>query len=93
MRTIFSGIILLKAKGYDLYYWTSDSPMAEVDFLIQNQGKVIPIEVKAGENIHARSMKHFKSMYHPETVYHISERNFGEDGGVKSIPLYGVFCL
>ncbi len=83
----------LRAKGYDLYYWTSDSPAAEVDFLIQKQGRVIPIEVKAGENVHARSMKHFKSMYQPETVYHVSERNFGEEGGVSSIPLYGMFCL
>ena len=54
----------LKGNGYDLYYWTSDSPQAEVDFVIQKHGKVIPVEVKYGENVHARSIKHYIRMYH-----------------------------
>lgn len=83
----------LATKGYQLYYWTSDSPVAEVDFLIQKQGKVVPIEVKSGENFHARSIRHYKKLYQPEIVYHISEKNFGEEDGVRSIPLYAVFCI
>lgn len=83
----------LAANGYALYYWTSDSPAAEVDFVIQKQGEVIPIEVKSGENIHAKSVRHYKKMFEPKTVYHISARNFGEENGVQSIPLYAVFCV
>ena len=83
----------LKTKGYDLYYWTSDSPIAEVDFVIQKEGKVYPIEVKSGENVHARSLKHYQNMYEPEKVFRFSERNFGTDGNVYSIPLYAVFCI
>ena len=84
----------LKGNGYDLYYWTSDSPQAEVDFVIQKEGKVIPVEVKYGENVHARSIKHYIRMYHPETVIRLTARNFGEDeDGMKSIPLYAAFCL
>lgn len=83
----------LKTKGYDLYYWTSDSPVAEVDFVIQKEGKVYPIEVKSGENVHARSLKHYQNMYEPEKVFRFSERNFGTDGNVYSIPLYAVFCI
>ena len=84
----------LKGNGYDLYYWTSDSPQAEVDFVIQKHGKVIPVEVKYGENVHARSIKHYIRMYHPETAIRLTARNFGEDeDGMKSIPLYAAFCL
>ena len=83
----------LKAKGYDLFYWTSESPIAEVDFVLQKEGRVIPIEVKSGENVHARSLKHYQSMYAPEKVIRFSERNFGADGNLYSIPLYAAFCI
>lgn len=83
----------LKTRGYDLYYWTSDSPVAEVDFVIQKEGKVYPVEVKFGENVHARSLKHYQKMYEPEKVFRFSERNFGTDGNVYAIPLYAAFCI
>ena len=83
----------LKASGYDLYYWTSDAPVAEVDFVIQKEGQIIPIEVKSGENVNARSLKHFQDMYQPKKVIRLSEKNFGTDGNVYAIPLYAVFCI
>lgn len=83
----------LKAKGYDLYYWTSDSPAAEVDFLIQKQGRAIPIEVKSGENVRAKSLRHFAKMYEPERIIRLSERNFGTDGETYALPLYAAFCI
>lgn len=84
----------LKAAGYQLYYWESDSPQAEVDFVIQKSGKGIPVEVKSDQNVHARSMKHFVNRYHPEHAIRLSARNFGmDDNGVMSVPLYAAFCI
>lgn len=84
----------LRANGYDLFYWTSDSPAAEVDFLIQKEGIAIPIEVKYDTNVHARSLRHYQNMYHPQKQIHISARNFGEnENGVMSVPLYAAFCI
>lgn len=83
----------LKAGGYDLYYWTSDSPKAELDYLIQKEGKVIPIEVKSGENVRAKSLQHFMKMYEPEKAIRLSEKNFGRDGSVYAVPLYAAFCI
>lgn len=83
---------VLTASGYELCYWTDDLP-AEVDFVIQKEGKVIPIEVKAGENIHARSIKHYCKLYEPEYCIRLSARNFGEENGVWSVPLYAAFCI
>lgn len=83
----------LKTSGYELYYWTSDSPAAEVDFLIQKEGKVLPIEVKSGEKVSAKSLKHFQNRYQPNVVIRLSEKNFGTDGNVYAIPLYAAFCI
>lgn len=83
----------LKVNHNDLFYWASDSPEAEVDFLMQIEGKIVPIEVKYDVNVHARSLKHFVSMYHPDTVIKLSARNFGTDGNLLSIPLYAAFCI
>lgn len=83
----------LRANGYELYYWTSDSPSAEVDFVIQKEGKVIPIEVKSGTSVHARSLKHYLNMYQPDYAIRLSARNFGGEDGVKAVPLYAAFCI
>jgi len=83
----------LLANGYELFYWTSDSPTAEVDFVIQKKGQVIPIEVKFDTNVHAKSLNHYRNMYHPEVALRITGRNFGQGEGVISIPLYAAFCI
>ena len=83
----------LRAKGYELYYWTSDSPAAEVDFVIQKTGKVIPVEVKSGEHVRAKSLQHFEKLYTPKKVIRLSEKNFGTDGNICAVPLYAAFCI
>ncbi len=83
----------LKTNGYELYYWTSDSPVAEVDFVIQRAGKVLPIEVKSGENVKAKSLKHFVKMYEPQQIIRLSEKNFDVDGNLCAVPLYAAFCI
>ncbi len=84
----------LRCNGHRLFYWTSDSPEAEVDFLLQKDGGVIPLEVKYDTNVHAKSLKHFIRMNHPKNAIRISAKNFGiDEQGLLSIPLYAAFCL
>ncbi|MEZ3447039.1 MAG: DUF4143 domain-containing protein [Lachnospiraceae bacterium] len=83
----------LRAKGYELYYWTNDSPAAELDFVIQKQGKIIPIEVKSGENVRSKSLQHFTKMYAPDEIVRLSEKNYGTDGQIRAVPLYAAFCI
>ena len=82
----------LLAKGYKLYYWESNS-QAEVDFVIQDYDKVIPIEVKADIHVRLRSLSVYVEKYKPEYSIRISAKNFGMDNGIKSVPLYAVFCI
>ena len=78
--------------GYPCYYWVSNRG-AEVDFVIQREGKVIPIEVKSAENTKAKSLDVYISAYHPEYAVKMSTKNFGFENGKKSVPLYAAFCL
>jgi predicted AAA+ superfamily ATPase len=82
----------LAASGHPLYYWQSGNS-AEVDFLLQREGHVIPVEVKAGLHTKSRSLSVFCGKYKPEYAIRISAKNFGFENSVKSVPLYAVFCI
>ena len=81
----------LKASGYPLFYWESDNT-AEVDFLIQKSGAVIPVECKANLHAKSKSLEVYKSRYKPEYSIRLSAKNFGYGNGIKAIPLYAT-CL
>lgn len=80
------------AKGYSLYYWESSST-AELDFVLQKGADIIGVEVKKGEHIRSRSLSVFVSTYKPAYSIRLSLKNFGEVDGLKSVPLYAVFCV
>lgn len=82
----------LVAQGYRLNYWESGGK-AELDFVIRQNDSVVPVEVKSAENVRARSLKVFIEKYSPSYSIRISSKNFGFENGIKSVPLYAVFCL
>lgn len=82
----------LKMNGYELLYWESDGT-AEVDFIIVKDDHVIPVECKSGEHKKAKSLAVYRGKYHPEYSIRISAKNFGTVGGIRSVPLYAVFCI
>ncbi len=82
----------LVAQGYKLNYWESNGK-AELDFIIRQNDSVVPIEVKSADNVRARSLKVFVDKYSPDYSIRLSTKNFGFENGIKSIPLYAIFCL
>lgn len=84
--------IQLKQNGYHNYYWQSDRG-AEVDFIIQKEGCVIPIEVKSSDNVRAKSLGIYIKQYKPQYSIKVSTKNFGFENNIKTIPLYAVFCI
>lgn len=82
----------LTAKGYDLFYWESGS-IAELDFVLQKDNQIIGVEVKKGEHVKSRSLSVFVNSYKPAYSIRLSLKNFGEKCGLKSVPLYAVFCI
>lgn len=82
----------LRVKGYELYYWESNGK-AELDFMIQKNTDIIPIEVKASTHTKSRSLDLYINTYNPSYAIRISEKNFGFENNIKSVPLYAVFCI
>jgi len=80
------------ARGYELYYWESNS-IAELDFVLQKANKIVGVEVKKGENVRSRSLNVFIGTYRPAYAIRFSLKNFGEMGNLKSVPLYAAFCV
>lgn len=84
--------VQLSINGYRTYYWES-SRGAEVDFIIQREGNLIPVEVKAADNTRAKSLNVYRKMYQPAYAIKLSAKNFGFEDGIKIVPLYAAFCL
>ena len=60
----------------------------EVDFIVQNEGRIIPIEVKAEVNLKARSFKFFCEKYQPQTALRFSMKDYKEESWMVNLPLY-----
>lgn len=84
--------VQLEISGYHTYYWESKRG-AEIDFIIQREGHLIPIEVKSADNTKAKSLKVYMETYKPAYAIKVSAKNFGFEDGKKTIPLYAVFCI
>lgn len=82
----------LRINGYETYYWESDGK-AELDFIIQKDTDIIPIEVKTSIHTKSRSLDIYMKTYNPKYGVRISEKNFGFESNIKSVPLYAVFCI
>ena len=84
--------VQLTVNGYRTYYWESDRG-AEIDFVIQRGGKLIPIEVKSADNTKAKSLKVYMETHKPSYAIKLSTKNFGFQDGKKTVPLYAAFCI
>lgn len=81
---------LLTESNIDIYYWSAENATAEIDFLIQHKGKLIPLEVKAEENLKAKSLKLFTEKFKSEKAIRTSMSDFREENWLINLPLYGI---
>ncbi len=79
---------LTSQKDLYIYYWSSQKSKAEIDFLIQTNNKIIPLEVKAAENLQAKSLKVFAKKYKPLLSIRTSMSDFRKETWMVNIPLY-----
>ncbi len=77
----------------DLYYYKNEQSTMEIDFLLQTEDGIIPVEVKSAENTQAKSLKSYINKFNPKYSIRISTKNFGFVNNIKSVPLYAVFCI
>jgi predicted AAA+ superfamily ATPase len=84
----------LKPKP-QIFYWENDRKkgLAEVDFVIQYEGEIIPIEVKASVNLKAKSLKIYMDYYQPKAAIRASLGRYGQNKNLYDIPLYAIGWL
>jgi uncharacterized protein len=79
--------------NHDIYYWVASNATAEVDLLIQLQNEIIPIEVKAEENLKSKSLKVFVEKYKPSKAIRTSMNGYREQDWLTNVPLYAIYGL
>jgi hypothetical protein len=75
---------------FQVFYWSSDTSTGELDFVIQNNDWVIPIEVKAEENLKAKSLKSFFEKFNPTMSVRTSMSDYRKESWLVNVPLYAI---
>ena len=83
----------LVCAGLKPFFWRNDKGTKEIDFIVSLKGKLIPVEVKSGEHVTAASLNEYVKLFGPDYAIRVSEKNFGFENNIKSVPLYAVFCI
>ena len=81
---------LIAEVGIEPYYYSTPNSKGEIDFLIQGKTSIIPLEVKAEENLKAKSLKAFCDKYDPKYAIRTSMSDYREQDWMKNIPLYNI---
>lgn len=74
------------------FYWSKPNAQQEIDFLIQDGSDIVPIEVKAEENVKAKSLRQFVRENPTEKAYRTSMSDFRKEEWMTNLPLYAV-CM
>jgi predicted AAA+ superfamily ATPase len=94
--TEFKGILTeqyvlqqLITMGHKGYYWHPENATAEVDFLIMRNRQIVPIEVKAAQNVRSKSLSIYHQQYPDTPAIRLSLQGYKEQTWMTNIPLYG----
>lgn len=79
----------LKIKT-DIYYWVAPNATAEIDFIFQNYNEIIPLEVKAEENLKSKSLKVFVDKFENKNAIRTSMSKFRIENWLINVPLYAI---
>jgi predicted AAA+ superfamily ATPase len=84
---------LIAGKSESIYYWSAENMRSEIDFVIQQNGGVVPIEVKAAENLHAKSLRVFCEKFKPAIAIRTSMSDYREESWMTNWPLYSIASI
>lgn len=79
--------------NHELFYWTAENATAEIDFIIQNGQEIKPIEVKAEENLKAKSLKVFVEKFENKNAIRTSMSKYRKENWLENLPLYALMTV
>lgn len=84
---------LIADDGIMPFYWTAERATAKIDFLFQHGTDIVPVEVKAEENLKAKSLKYFCDKYKPKYAVRTSMSDYRNEEWLTNVPLYAIGIL
>jgi len=81
---------LASQEDIQIHYWSYDKGMAEVDFVLQCDSRIIPIEVKAEFNLQSKSLSSYRQRFDPEISIKSSMTDYNQNDGIINLPLYNL---
>lgn len=84
---------LIASKKITPYYWSAEKATAEIDFIFQSEMNIVPLEVKAAENLQAKSLKSYCQKYKTRFAIRTSMSDYREEEWLTNVPLYAINIL
>jgi len=84
---------LIASREITPYYWSAEKASAEIDFIFQSEMNIVPLEVKAAENLQAKSLKSFCQKYQPKYAIRTSMSDYRHEEWLMNVPLYAINVL
>ncbi|GAB6172639.1 ATP-binding protein [Paradesulfitobacterium aromaticivorans] len=84
---------LVASREITPFYWSAEKGTAEIDFIFQSGTDIIPIEVKASENLQAKSLKSYCQKYQPRVALRSSMSDYRKEEWLTNVPLYAINVL
>ncbi|MCL2825930.1 MAG: ATP-binding protein [Eggerthellaceae bacterium] len=81
---------LISDCGQQPFYWSAENSRGEIDFLVQDEGRTYPIEVKAEENLRSKSLRAFSERYGGTNPLRFSLSGYRDEGWMRNVPLFAI---
>jgi predicted AAA+ superfamily ATPase len=81
---------IVAARNEAPMYWSPEKPTAEIDFAIERPSGLVPIEVKAEENLRSKSLRSYIDRFHPAEALRFSLANYRKQEDMVNVPLYAI---
>jgi len=81
---------LIANKDITPFYWSAEKSNGEIDFVFQNGMDIVPLEVKAAENLQAKSLKSYCLRYEPKYAIRTSMSDYRKEEWLTNLPLYAI---
>ena len=81
---------LITNKGITPFYWSAEKSNGEIDFVFQSGMDIVPLEVKAAENLQAKSLKSYCLRYEPKYSIRTSMSDYRKEEWLTNLPLYAI---
>ena len=84
---------LISHSGINPFYWSANKSGGEVDFVMQIDGMVLPLEAAAAENLQAKSLRSYYKRFAPKKAFRTSLSGYREEEWLINLPLYSVYSI